>query len=99
MDVRIVLLVTSPRLPAGLLTAEAWDLVRTSKVFAAAETAQSEALRHVGADVTITEHGVDDLLAAAATNGAAVWLSAASGGACRSTRRPAPDPRAAASHA
>src|ERR687894_540111 len=27
---RIVLLVTSPRLPAGLLTAAAWDLVRAS---------------------------------------------------------------------
>jgi len=79
MPARIVLLVTSPRLPAGLLTAEAWDLVRTTKVFAAAETAQSEALQHVGADVTITERGLDDLLAEAATHGAAVWLSAPSG--------------------
>ena len=79
MDARIVLLVTSPRLPAGLLTAEAWDLVRTSKVFAAAETAQSEALQHAGADVTVTDRGVEDLLDAAATSGSVVWLSAASG--------------------
>jgi XTP/dITP diphosphohydrolase len=76
---RIVLLVTSPRLPAGLLTAAAWDLVRTHKVFASAATGQSEALSTVGVDVVITDRGVDDLLAAAATGGAAVWLSAAGG--------------------
>ncbi len=79
MPARIVLLVTSPRLPAGLLTADAWDLVRTHKVFASDATGQSDALRTVGVDVVVTDHGVDDLLAAAATDGAAVWLSAASG--------------------
>ena len=31
MPARIVLLVTSPRLPAGLLSAAAWDLVRATK--------------------------------------------------------------------
>ena len=30
---RLVLLVTSPRLPAGLLTAEAWDLLRAHPVY------------------------------------------------------------------
>ncbi len=79
MPARIVLLVTSPRLPAGLLTAAAWDVVRTATVFTGAETGQSEALRTVGVAVVITDHGVDDLLAAAATDGVAVWLSAASG--------------------
>jgi XTP/dITP diphosphohydrolase len=79
MPARIVLLVTSPRLPAGLLTAAAWDLVRTHPVFASGATGQSDALGTVGVDVVITDRGVDDLLAAAASDGVAVWLSAASG--------------------
>jgi XTP/dITP diphosphohydrolase len=76
---RIVLLVTSPRLPAGLLTAQAWDLVRTTEVFAAAESEQATALRHAGARVTITSDGVADLLAAVAANGTAVWLAGPTG--------------------
>jgi MazG family protein len=76
---RIVLLVTSPRLPAGLLTASAWDLVRAHKVFAAAQSVQSEALRHAGAAVTVTDDGVATLLAAAAGDGVAVWLAGPSG--------------------
>jgi XTP/dITP diphosphohydrolase len=76
---RIVLLVTSPRLPAGLLTAQAWDLVRTTEVFAAAESEQAAALRHAGARVTITGDGVADLLAAVAANGTAVWLAGPTG--------------------
>jgi XTP/dITP diphosphohydrolase len=79
MPGRIVLLVTSPRLPAGLLTAAAWDLVRTAPVFAGSDTGQSDVLRTAGADVVITDRGVDDLLAAATDGGVAVWLSAASG--------------------
>ena len=38
MTARVVLLVTSPRLPAGLLTAAAWDVVRAHPVLAAAES-------------------------------------------------------------
>ena len=34
MTARVVLLVTSPRLPAGLLTAAAWDVVRAHPVLA-----------------------------------------------------------------
>jgi XTP/dITP diphosphohydrolase len=78
MPARIVLLVTSPRLPAGLLTAAAWDVIRTHRVFAAAETAQSEAIRASGTDVRITADGVPVLLAAAA-DGGAVWLAGPSG--------------------
>jgi XTP/dITP diphosphohydrolase len=48
---RLVLLVTSPRLPAGLLTAQAFDLVRSAPVYAAAETPQVAALRSI--DVTV----------------------------------------------
>lgn len=79
MAARIVLLVTSPRLPAGLLTAAAWDLVRTLPVFTAVETGQSEALRMSGADVTVTSDGVADLLAVAGTGGSAVWLGGPTG--------------------
>ncbi|HEX7744638.1 MAG TPA: nucleoside triphosphate pyrophosphohydrolase, partial [Micromonosporaceae bacterium] len=38
MTARIVLLVTSPRLPAGLLTAAAWDVVRAGGVLAGTES-------------------------------------------------------------
>ncbi|MDQ0367027.1 MazG family protein [Catenuloplanes indicus] len=50
---QIVLLVTSPRLPAGLLTADAWDLVRNHPVLASEENAQVHALRTAGANVTV----------------------------------------------
>jgi MazG family protein len=76
---RVVLLVTSPRLPAGLLTAQAWDLVRTTAVFAAAESDVTAALRAAGADVTITADGVEALLGAARDHGSAVWLSGPAG--------------------
>jgi XTP/dITP diphosphohydrolase len=78
---RLVLLVTSPRLPAGLLTAGAWDLVRTHRVFAGAESEQTRALRAAGVDLTVlTEIQIEDvvsaLLAAAGEHGTAVWLAA-----------------------
>jgi len=76
---RIVLLVTSPRLPAGLLTAAAWDVVREFPVFAAAETGQSEALRTAGCDLTVTGDPVAALLGAAADTGGAVWLAGPGG--------------------
>jgi XTP/dITP diphosphohydrolase len=53
MPDRIVLLVTSPRLPAGLLTAEAWDLVRAAPVYAAADSPQAAALRTAGVEVKV----------------------------------------------
>ena len=79
MTGRIVLLVTSPRLPAGLLTAQAWDLVRTTKVFAAADSDLTAALRSAGAEVAISSSGVEDLLATAREQGSAVWLSGPTG--------------------
>ena len=45
MTARIVLLVTSPRLPAGLLTAAAWDVVRAAPVLAGAESELTTAVR------------------------------------------------------
>ncbi|HKT04444.1 MAG TPA: MazG family protein [Rugosimonospora sp.] len=79
MVARIVLLVTSPRLPAGLLTAGAWDLVRTLPVFAGADGAQVEALRVAGAPVTVTDRPLDALLGAAGEAGGAVWLAGPAG--------------------
>ena len=52
MTARIVLLVTSPRLPAGLLTAAAWDLLRAHPVYAADDSEQAVALRAAGVEVT-----------------------------------------------
>lgn len=78
MTARIVLLVTSPRLPAGLLTAQAWDLVRTHPVFAAEESAGTEAVRSAGASVTVLSATPGTL---AAQEGASVSQEGASGGA------------------
>ena len=72
---RIVLLVTSPRLPAGLLSAAAWDLVRGTPVFAGADSDQTTALRVAGVAVTVTDRPVEALLAA----GDAVWLAGPAG--------------------
>jgi XTP/dITP diphosphohydrolase len=53
MPDRIVLLVTSPRLPAGLLTAEAWDLVRAHPVLAGSGGGLADAVRSAGGAVTV----------------------------------------------
>lgn len=79
MTARVVLLVTSPRLPAGLLTAAAWDVVRAHPVLAAAESDLVAALRAAGADVTVTDDPVPALLDRAATHGTAVWLAGPTG--------------------
>jgi NTP pyrophosphatase (non-canonical NTP hydrolase) len=76
---RIVLLVTSPRLPAGLFTATAWDLLRAHPVLAAAETGQTSAVRAAGASVDVRQTSVDALLAAVAEHGTVVWLAGPAG--------------------
>ncbi|WP_250028467.1 MazG family protein [Paractinoplanes maris] len=63
MTARIVLLVTSPRLPAGLLTAAAWDVLRAHPVFTAAESEQTAALRSSGVPVTVIDSDPERLLA------------------------------------
>ncbi|MGX6602700.1 MazG family protein [Micromonosporaceae bacterium Da 78-11] len=75
MPRRIVLLVTSPRLPAGLLTAAAWDVVRAHPVFTAADSAQADALRVTGATVTVVEPDPAQLIAAVAEHSTVVWLA------------------------
>ncbi|MFU8870631.1 nucleoside triphosphate pyrophosphohydrolase [Micromonospora sp. SL4-19] len=81
MTARIVLLVTSPRLPAGLLTAPAWDVVRSAPVLAGAESELTAALRAAGAEVTVrgTESATQALLDAVAAHGTAVWLAGPTG--------------------
>ena len=80
MTARIVLLVTSPRLPAGLLTAAAWDVVRSAPVLAGAESELTTAIRAAGAEVALVDAGVAQaLLDAAAAHGSAVWLAGPAG--------------------
>ncbi|MGH3738591.1 MAG: MazG family protein [Micromonosporaceae bacterium] len=81
MPERIALLVTSPRLPAGLLTAQAWDLVRAAPVYAAADTPQGAALRTAGVEVKVV--GGQPQVAADAVLGdpaaTVVWLAGPDG--------------------
>ena len=76
---RIVLLVTSPRLPAGLLTAAAWDLLRAHPVYAAAEPAQGAALRAAGVRVEVIEPDPEILVHALAATDTIVWLAGPAG--------------------
>ncbi len=74
---RIVLLVTSPRLPAGLLTATAWDVVRAAPVLVAEESELTTALRSAGAEVRVLDGPpVPALLDAVAAHDTVVWLAA-----------------------
>lgn len=85
MSARLIVLVTSPRLPAGLLTADGWDALRSHPVFAAGHSPLSDAVRAAG--VVVTEVGDDPDVAltrlrraaqpAAGGAGAAVWLAGA----------------------
>ncbi|WBB72792.1 nucleoside triphosphate pyrophosphohydrolase [Micromonospora sp. WMMD1128] len=80
MTARIVLLVTSPRLPAGLLTSAAWDAVRAAPVLTGAESELTRAVRTAGAEVrVVTDGATQALLDAAAAHGGAVWLAGPAG--------------------
>ncbi|MEU1642683.1 nucleoside triphosphate pyrophosphohydrolase [Micromonospora zamorensis] len=80
MTARIVLLVTSPRLPAGLLTSAAWDVVRQHPVLTGAETELVTAVRQAGAEVTVVDGpATQPLLDAVATHGTVVWLAGPAG--------------------
>ncbi|MFF0150422.1 nucleoside triphosphate pyrophosphohydrolase [Micromonospora sp. NPDC005203] len=80
MTARIVLLVTSPRLPAGLLTSAAWDVVRGHQVLTGAESELATAVRQAGAEVTVVDGpATQPLLDALATHGTVVWLAGPAG--------------------
>lgn len=78
---RIVLLVTSPRLPAGLLTAPAWDLLRGHPVLSADPGEWTGPLQAAGVPVrTVPESaGIEALLSTVAERGTAVWLAGPTG--------------------
>ncbi len=69
-------MVASPRMPAGLLTAEAWDLLRAHPVFTAEDSEQVRALRASGVDVTVGPPDADVLLKA---DGDVIWLAGPTG--------------------
>ena len=76
---RIVLLVTSPRLPAGLLTAEAWDLLRAHPVYTPGDSDQADALRSSGVAVAMIEPDPEILVAALAEHPTVIWLAGPAG--------------------
>jgi XTP/dITP diphosphohydrolase len=76
---RIVLLVSSPRLPAGLLTAAAWDLVRTHPVVAATDGEQAAALRAAGVPVTVVDPDPEALVRTLRAHDSIVWLAGPAG--------------------
>nr|WP_230416981.1 nucleoside triphosphate pyrophosphohydrolase [Micromonospora tarapacensis] len=74
------MLVTSPRLPAGLLTAAAWDVVRAAPVLAGTESELVTALRSMDAQVRVLDGpAVPALLDAAAAHDTVVWLAGPAG--------------------
>lgn len=74
MAVTIHWLVTTPRLPAGLLSAQAWDLLRSGEpVYGAAGDPQLKALRANGIDAT--ELPTDQAVAVLRDRGG-VWITA-----------------------
>ncbi|MET8119155.1 nucleoside triphosphate pyrophosphohydrolase [Micromonospora sp. NPDC005189] len=80
MTARIVLLVTSPRLPAGLLTSAAWDVVRQHPVLTGAESELVTAVRQAGAEVIVVDGpATQPLLDTVAAHGTAVWLAGPAG--------------------
>lgn len=83
MTDRLLLLATSPRLPAGLLSWHAWEALRSGPVFAGAESKQVLAVRAAGIDVTLLP-GVPAAQAGALRDhardgGVACWLAGPSG--------------------
>jgi XTP/dITP diphosphohydrolase len=77
---RIILLVTSPRLPVGLLTAQAWDAVRAYPVLAGAAGGQAAALRAAGVRVRVPDGPpAAALLAEALPDRTVVWLAGPAG--------------------
>ncbi|SCF33662.1 XTP/dITP diphosphohydrolase [Micromonospora matsumotoense] len=67
-------------MPAGLLTAAAWDVLRSAPVLTGTESAQVTAVRAAGVEVTVVSGGATDaLLAATSAHGTAVWLAGPTG--------------------
>jgi XTP/dITP diphosphohydrolase len=80
---RLLLVATSPRLPAGLLSWPGWEALRSGPVFAAAESDQVVAVRDAGIEVTLLAGTARDqafaVRDAAREGGVAVWLAGPDG--------------------
>ena len=78
MPYRIIILVTSPRLPAGLLSADGWDAVRAHPVLAAGPNPLAGAIRAAGGGVRNVGPEPEAALAELrelAVAGGVVWLA------------------------
>lgn len=77
---RLVLLITSPRVAPGLLTAEAWDIVRSARVLAAdADHPQADALAAAGVEIEAIGPPEARNLVGLAESGTVVWLGSPDG--------------------
>ncbi|MPZ62001.1 MAG: MazG family protein [Propionibacteriales bacterium] len=78
---RLVVLQTSPRVAPGLLTAEAWQVLRSAEtvICGPANDAQRVAVVAAGVPVVVAEEPLPALLRAAAAGGTAVWLGTPEG--------------------
>ena len=80
---RLVLLVTSPRVPPGLLSADAWDAVRAGRVLhAGTEQPQLAALEAAGVSPVVAEpsgRGLVEAALGAAGDAPVVWLGSPDG--------------------
>jgi XTP/dITP diphosphohydrolase len=81
---RLILLATSPRLPAGLLSATGWQALRAGPVYAA-DPGGAQPVAVAAAGIAVAALAIDDPRAAAfefrerARGGAAVWLAGPDG--------------------
>jgi NTP pyrophosphatase (non-canonical NTP hydrolase) len=81
---RVLLVTTSPRLPAGLLSAAGWEALRVGPAFTA-DLAADQAVAVAAAGITLRQLSTVDVRAAAhelreaARGGAAVWLAGPTG--------------------
>ncbi len=82
MTDRLILLATSPRLPAGLLSWQGWQVLQSAPVYAGADTAQVAAVRASGVEVTVLTGdppGQAREFRDRARDGSAVWLGGPDG--------------------
>ncbi|MFW6204629.1 MAG: MazG nucleotide pyrophosphohydrolase domain-containing protein, partial [Actinomycetota bacterium] len=77
---RLILLITSPRVAPGLLTAEAWDALRSGRVLAAdAEHPQADALAAAGIAIEASGPPEARALVDLAADRTVVWLGSPDG--------------------
>ena len=75
MTGRLVLVVVSPRVPPGLLSWPAWEVLRAGDVLTGHDSPQLAFLRDAGIDVQVVAPSVELLHDRAAAGGTVVWLT------------------------